>query len=131
MSPTPAAGTLPVEPLAVYPRLRLLERLLERLVDRREELPLALRLVRVERPVLLRVDLRAVPPARGRDALFRRDDCEPLRVRSAAVLRLTSLLKLLRWPLAVLSWYTSARSLSSNAWNHSSHEISWSDCSPE
>src|SRR6476646_6276895 len=48
----------------------------------------------------------------------------------AAVSRLTSLLKLLFCPPAVVSCTRSARPLSSNFWNQSSHSICSSDCSP-
>lgn len=54
----------------------------------------------------------------------------PFRPLSSAVSRLTSLLKLLCWPRAVWSWTSSARLLSSNFWNQSSHDISSSDPSP-
>lgn len=62
---------------------------------------------------------------------FRRDACELPRARARAVSRPTSLLKLLRWPPAVFSWYTSARSLSSNDLNHWSQEIGSSLPRPE
>jgi hypothetical protein len=49
---------------------------------------------------------------------------------SSAVSRLTILLKLLRSPPAVSSWYSSARLCSSNLLNHSSQPISSSDPAP-
>src|SRR5947209_7639130 len=53
------------------------------------------------------------------------------RLREAfAVSRLTSLLKLLCWPSAVVSCTNSAKPLSSNFWSHSSHSMCSSDCSP-
>jgi hypothetical protein len=94
----------------------------------RERLPLAERELDVERdppreplrlPALLdRPPLRALPRC-------------PRDSACCAVSRLTILLKLLRCPLAAVSWKSSARPRSSNLSNHSSHEISSSEFSPE
>jgi hypothetical protein len=55
----------------------------------------------------------------------------PVRLPLASDPRATSLLKLLFCPRAVESWTRSARLLSSNRLNHSSHEIFCSDRAPE
>jgi len=69
----------------------------------------------------------AVPDAEAGDPsdlllLARERPCLPAWL-AAAVSALTSLLKLLFWPPAVSSWYTSAKPRSSNFSKNPSHEI--------
>lgn len=78
-------------------------------------------------PALLRCELRALVLARP---LGRRPRGSSLFFSACAVLRLTSLLKLLLSPCSVVSWRRSASPRSSNFANHSFQSISSSLFSP-
>lgn len=122
--------------LALEPEVRVDEERVELTLPRDE--PLEIVDLEDARPSL-RLRLRKRVPLR--EPLRLRALVEPPPVRElprcsrdcacCAVSRLTILLKLLRWPLAVVSWKSSAKPRSSNLSNHSSQEISSSEFSPE